>query len=158
MPEQAIRISVNGFAQTITTEPTRFLVEVLRDDLGLTGTKHGCGIGVCGACTVLLDGRSASACLWLIGACEGREIVTIEGLAPRPELHPIQRAFLDHGALQCGFCTPGQVMAAYALLREDPAPTDEAITEGMLGNLCRCTGYYSIRAAVGAAATALRST
>lgn len=155
MPARTIRVTVNGFERSVTAEPTRLLLAMLRDDLGLTGTKQGCGIGVCGACTVVLDGKAMSACLTLIGACEGREVLTIEGLAHGTELHPIQRAFLEHGAVQCGFCTPGQIMSAYALLRQERAPSAEVIREAMLGNLCRCTGYYAIGAAIESAAKEL---
>lgn len=155
MSKQDIHFVVNGAPRDLHVEPTRPLIDVLRDELGLTGTKLGCGIGVCGACTVLVDRRSMSACLMLVGTCEERDVVTIEGIASGGELHAIQRAFLDCDALQCGYCTPGQVVAAYALLSEEHAPTDEAIVEGMLGNLCRCTGYYSIRDAVRAAAEQL---
>ena len=153
---QDVRIVVNGAPRTLRVEPVRLLIDVLRDELGLTGTKLGCGIGVCGACTVLVDGSSMSACLLLVGACAGRDVVTIEGIASSSDLHPVQRSFLECDALQCGYCTPGQIMAACALLADDPAPTDEAIVEGMLGNLCRCTGYHTIREAVHAAAERMR--
>jgi carbon-monoxide dehydrogenase small subunit len=155
VPKQDVHFVVNGAPRTVHVEPTRFLIDVLRDDLGLTGTKHGCGIGVCGACTVLVDGLSMSACLVLVGQCDERAIVTIEGLGAGAELHPIQSAFLECDALQCGYCTPGQIMAACALLQEEPSPSDEAIRQGMLGNLCRCTGYYPIRDAVRVAAERL---
>ena len=155
MAKQDLHLVVNGVPRSVHVEPTRLLIDVLRDDFGLTGTKLGCGIGVCGACTVLIDGRSMSACLVLAGACEAHVVLTIEGVAAGTELDTIQQAFLDCDALQCGYCTPGQIMAALALLREDPDPTDEAIDEGMLGNLCRCTGYYTIRDAVRTAADRL---
>lgn len=155
VPEQDFHLVVNGVPRTIHTDAARSLIDVLRDDLGLTGTKLGCGIGVCGACTVLIDGRAATACLALAGTCDGREILTIEGITPATGLHSIQRAFLERDALQCGFCTPGQIMAAYALLHDEAPLTDAAISEGMLGNLCRCTGYYPIRDAIRAAASEL---
>jgi carbon-monoxide dehydrogenase small subunit len=128
----------------LEVEPTRRLIDVLRDDLGLTGTKEGCSIGVCGACTVLVDGQVLSACLTLAVTISGREVLTIEGLARDGELHPLQKAFISRGGFQCGFCTPGQIMAASALLNQHPVPSDEELKEAMLGNLCRCTGYYKI--------------
>ncbi len=140
----SVRFSVNGIAHGLEVEPTRRLIEVLRDDLGLTGTKEGCGIGVCGACTVLVDGQVTSACLTFAVTLRDRHIQTIEGLARDGLLHPLQRAFIECGGFQCGYCTPGQIIAATALLKEHPHPTDEEIREGMLGNLCRCTGYYKI--------------
>ncbi len=138
-------------------EPNRRLIDVLRDDLGLTGTKEGCGIGVCGACTVLLDGAMVSSCLMLAVSAADRDVTTIEGLAQHEQLHPLQRAFIEHGGFQCGICTPGQIMAAKALLDQNPHPTREEVVEWMTGNLCRCTGYYkimeSIMACVGQEAT-----
>lgn len=146
---------VNGLPRRLEVEPTCLLIDVLRDDLGLTGTKEGCGIGVCGACTVLVDGHTLSACLTLAITLQGATILTIEGLAREGQLHPLQRAFIARGGFQCGFCTPGQIMAAYALLQEQPHPTDEQIKEAMLGNLCRCTGYYKIIDSIRAAAEEL---
>jgi carbon-monoxide dehydrogenase small subunit len=130
-----IRLRVNGAPREL---------DVLREDLGLTGTKEGCGIGVCGACTVLLDGRMISSCLALAAFADGAAVTTVEGLAGDEGLHPVQQAFIDHGGFQCGICTPGQVVAAKALLDEIPHPTADEIKEWMLGNLCRCTGYYKI--------------
>jgi carbon-monoxide dehydrogenase small subunit len=153
--KQALSFTVNGSARSLEVEPTRRLIDVLRDDLGLTGTKEGCSIGVCGACTVLVDGKVMSGCLTLAVAVQGRDLLTIEGLARGGELHPLQRAFIEHGGFQCGFCTPGQIIAAYALLEEHPRPSDEQIKEAMLGNLCRCTGYYKIIESIKAAAEEL---
>jgi carbon-monoxide dehydrogenase small subunit len=153
---RTVAITVNGVRHEVDVRPNRRLIELLRDDLALTGTKEGCSIGVCGACTVLVDGRAVSACLTLGVMVAGREITTIEGLARGDELHPLQQAFLEHGGLQCGFCTPGQIMAAKALLDEHPDPDDGQIREAMLGNLCRCTGYYKIVEAIKAAAAAAR--
>ncbi len=141
---RTIRVTVNGHRQERTVAPSRRLVDWLRDDLGLTGTKEGCSVGVCGACTVLLDGKMISSCLALAVFADGGEVTTVEGLAADARLHPVQQAFVEHGGLQCGICTPGQVVAAKALLDEIPHPTDAEIAEWMLGNLCRCTGYYKI--------------
>lgn len=152
MNVRPIAITVNGIQHELAIRPNRRLLEVLREDLALTGTKEGCGIGVCGACTVLVDGRPVSACLTLAVMVAGREVLTIEGLGSNGVLHPLQQAFLEGAGLQCGFCTPGQIMAAKAILDEYPKPTDEQIREGMLGNLCRCTGYYKIIASIQAAA------
>lgn len=146
-----IRITVNGIERKLEVEPNRFLLEVLRDDLGLTGTKEGCSIGVCGACTVLLNGKIVSSCLTLAVAADGAEITTVEGISPNGELHPVQEEFVNKGALQCGFCTPGQIVAAKALLDENPHPSAGEVKEWMTGNLCRCTGYYKIIDAIIAA-------
>lgn len=132
------------------------LLEVLREDLGLTGTKHGCELGECGTCTVLLDGRPVLSCLVLGQACEGRTIETIEGMARGAELHPLQATFADLGAAQCGYCTPGFLLAAKALLERNPRPTREEIKQALSGNLCRCTGYLKIYEAVELAAARLR--
>jgi len=133
------------------------LIDLLRVELGLTGTKEGCGEGECGACTVLVDGRPVNACLYPALEAEGRRITTIEGLAePDGALSPIQQAFVDHGGIQCGFCTPGMILAAKALLDDNPDPTDREIREALVGNLCRCTGYAQIVESVGHAASALR--
>jgi aerobic-type carbon monoxide dehydrogenase small subunit (CoxS/CutS family) len=147
-----IRLSVNGKARSVDTEPERPLLEVLREDLGLTGTKYGCGEGQCGACTVLLDGKPAVSCVTPVRAAEGRKITTIEGLAESGKLHPVQEAFLDEGAVQCGYCTPGMVLQTVALLANHPKPTDAQIVEGLNGNLCRCSDYNRIVAAVRRAA------
>ena len=122
----------------------RLLIDCLRYDLGLTGTKEGCSVGVCGACTVLMDGEMISSCLALAVFADGHEITTVEGLAKNGELHPVQKSFIQNGGFQCGICTPGQVVAAKALLDEIPKPSEEQIKEWMMGNLCRCTGYYKI--------------
>ena len=147
-----IRLSVNGKARSVDTEPERPLLEVLREDLGLTGTKYGCGEGQCGSCTVLLDGKPAFSCVTTVRAAEGRRIVTIEGLAEGGRLHPVQQAFLDEGAVQCGYCTPGMVLQTVALLQNHPKPTDAQIVDGLNGNLCRCSDYQRIMAAVRRAA------
>jgi len=152
-----IRFTVNGKATSVDTEPERLLLEVLREDLGLTGTKYGCGEGQCGACTVLLDDEPTGACVTPVGAVQGRKIVTIEGLAPGGKLHPVQEAFLNEGALQCGYCTPGMVLRTVALLKTHPHPTDAQIVEGLNGNLCRCSGYHRILAAVRRAAAPARN-
>ena len=142
--EQTVRLKVNGKEHELTIPTQRLLVDCLRYDLGLTGTKEGCSVGVCGACTVLLDGRMVASCISLAVAAEGAEITTIEGLAQDERLHPVQQSFIDYGGFQCGICTPGQVMAAKALLDENPEPTEDEIKDWMMGNLCRCTGYYKI--------------
>ena len=146
-----ITLNVNGLLHNLEVEPTRLLVDILRYDLGLTGTKEGCSVGVCGACTVLVDGKLVSSCLMPGVLTNGSSITTVEGLAGREELLPIQQAFLDYGGFQCGICTPGQVVSAKALLDSNPHPTDEEIREWMTGNLCRCTGYYKIVESIKAA-------
>jgi carbon-monoxide dehydrogenase small subunit len=147
-----VQVVVNGEALDLRVDPGRLLISVLRDDLGLTGTKISCGIGVCGACAVLVDGRVASSCLLLAGQIDGREVTTIEGLASTTGLDRVQMAFVEKGGFQCGICTPGQVMAARALLDDNPAPSLDQVKDWMTGNLCRCTGYYKIVEAVLAAA------
>ncbi len=147
-----IRFTVNGKATSVDTEPDRPLLEVLREDLGLTGTKYGCGEGQCRACTVLVDSKPVSACVTPVRAVEGRKVVTIEGLAQGGRLHPVQQAFLDEGALQCGYCTPGMILRTVALLESHPRPTEAQIIDGLNGNLCRCSGYHRIMAAVRRAA------
>ncbi len=139
-----IHLSVNGEEETVEVPSRRLLVDVLRYDLGLTGTKEGCSVGVCGACTVLMDGKPISSCLALALFADGKEIVTVEGLAREERLDRVQQAFIDYGGFQCGICTPGMVVAAKALLDENPDPTVDEITEWMMGNICRCTGYYKI--------------
>ncbi|PKB78235.1 MAG: ferredoxin [SAR202 cluster bacterium Io17-Chloro-G9] len=142
---QRVNIKVNGIDHQLDIPARRLLVDCLRYDLGLTGAKEGCSVGICGACTVLVDGEMAASCITLAVAVDGAEITTIEGLdAEDGKLHPVQQAFIDHGGFQCGICTPGQVMAAKALLDLNPSPTEEEIREWMMGNLCRCTGYYGI--------------
>ncbi|GAB4256265.1 (2Fe-2S)-binding protein [Deferrisoma sp.] len=150
-----ITLTVNGEPFDLLVKPTEFLVDVLRDHIGLTGTKKGCGIGDCGACTVLLDGKPVLSCLTLAVSVQGREITTIEGLSKGADLHPIQRAFVEKGAIQCGFCTPGMILSAKALLDRVPNPTEEDIKRGIAGNLCRCTGYVKIVEAIGHAAELL---
>jgi len=139
-----IRLKVNGEARVADVPSSATLVELLREGLGLTGTKVGCGRGECGACTVLLDGRPVNSCLVYAAQCQGCEVLTIEGLADDDALDRVQRAFAEAGAVQCGFCTPGMIMSAHALLRENPHPTREEIEEAISGNLCRCTGYVKI--------------
>ena len=148
---------VNGQEREVIIEPHLLLIDVLRDKLGLTGTKYACGAGDCGACTVLVDGRPVFSCLTLAVTVKGKSITTIEGVAAGNELHPIQQAFVEQGAIQCGFCTPGMVLSAKALLDEDPEPTRDDIKTALAGNLCRCTGYVKILDAVEAAAAAMRS-
>ncbi len=150
-----ITLTVNGHTRTVDVEPRRLLLDCLRDDLDITGPKDGCGIGVCGACTVIVDGRLVSACLELAVRCDGAGILTIEGLAEDERPHPIQQAFIDHGGFQCGICTPGMILTTKALLDYNPNPDDEDIRDWMMGNLCRCTGYYKIADSVKAAARAL---
>jgi aerobic carbon-monoxide dehydrogenase small subunit len=152
-----LRLQVNGEAAEAAVASYKTLLEVLREDLGLTGTKHGCELGECGACTVLVDGQPQLSCLVLALECEGREVQTIEGLARGPELHPLQAAFTDFGGSQCGYCTPGVIMTAKALLDANPSPTKEEIKEATAGNLCRCTGYNQILEAVEDAAAKLRA-
>ena len=142
--KRQIVLTVNGEEHDIEIEPNRLLLQALREDIGLTGTKEGCSIGVCGACSVTIDGRLVSSCLTLAVGCQGKEITTIEGLAKGGKLHPIQQAFLEYGGFQCGICTPGQIIAAKALLDSQPNPSEEEVKEWMSGNLCRCTGYYKI--------------
>jgi aerobic-type carbon monoxide dehydrogenase small subunit (CoxS/CutS family) len=139
--KRKIVLNVNDDNYEVEIEPSRLLADVLREDIGLTGTKKGCEIGVCGACTVLLDGKAVSSCLMLAVHAVGKKITTIEGLMKNGELHPLQKAFVDYGAFQCGFCTPGVLMASKAMLDENPHPTEHEIREGLNGNLCRCTGY-----------------
>jgi carbon-monoxide dehydrogenase small subunit len=146
--KQVIKLIVNDKEYELFVAPNRTLLEVLRDDLCLTGTKRGCDSGQCGACTVLLDGEPILSCITLACEVEGRKIRTIEGIAKDGELQPVQQAFLKYGAVQCGFCTPGMVLSASALLESNPAPTVEEIKKGISGNLCRCTGYLKIIEAI----------
>jgi aerobic carbon-monoxide dehydrogenase small subunit len=148
----SITLRVNGSERTAAVEPRCSLVDFLRHDLGLVGTHVGCEHGVCGACTVLLNGHTVRSCLLFAAQADGAEVTTIEGLARGEELHPVQRAFQQHHALQCGFCTPGMILSAVELLRDNPAPTEEEIRVGLSGNLCMCTGYVNIVRAVRAAA------
>ncbi len=156
MRKQISKFIVNGTPHEIIIEPQMTLVEVLRDQLDLTGTKCSCGVGECGACTVLIDGKPALSCLTLAITAREKSILTIEGLANGTTLHPIQQAFVDYGAIQCGYCTPGMILMTKALLDENPNPTREEVKEGLAGNLCRCTGYVKIVDAVLAAAEMLR--
>ncbi len=141
---RTVHLKVNGKDCELSIPCQRLLVDCLRYDLGLTGTKEGCSVGVCGACTVLLNGKMIASCIALAVSADGAEITTIEGVAEGDTLHPLQQSFIDYGGLQCGICTPGHIMAAKALLDENPDPTEEEIKEWMMGNLCRCTGYYKI--------------
>ncbi len=150
----SISLTVNGTPSTGTVEPRLSLVDFLRYELGLTGTHVGCEHGVCGACTVLLNGQTVRSCLHFAVQANGTEVTTIEGLATEGGLHPLQQAFQEHHALQCGFCTPGMILAALELLRTTPSPTEEEIRVGLAGNLCMCTGYVNIVRAVDAAARA----
>ncbi|RLA75971.1 MAG: (2Fe-2S)-binding protein [Deltaproteobacteria bacterium] len=152
--KRLISLTVNGETHEVVVEPRTTLLEVLRDSLGLTGAKEGCSLGNCGACTVLLDGRPVLSCLLLAVEAQGKEIVTIEGLAEGSKLHPLQEAFVEHGAVQCGFCIPGMILSAKALLDENPHPTEEEVKEAISGNLCRCTGYSNAVRAILAAAKA----
>ncbi len=147
-----ITLNINGQPYNVDVAPDRMLVDILRYDLGLTGTKEACSVGVCGACTVLIDGDTVSSCLMPGVLAAGKAITTVEGLAQNEELLPIQQAFIDHGGFQCGICTPGQVVASKALLDEIPHPTEDQIKEWMMGNICRCTGYYKIIESIQAAA------
>ena len=151
-----LRFLVNGEETPVSFAPYKTLLEVLREDLGLTGTKHGCELGECGACAVLVDGEPRLSCLTLALDCAGRSVETIEGLARGPQLHPLQAAFSDFGGSQCGYCTPGVIMTAKALLDKNPNPTREQIKEATAGNLCRCTGYQQIADAIEDAARQLR--
>lgn len=150
MRSRRLVLTVNGESHSIEIEEHRSLLDVLREDLGLTGTKKGCNAGDCGACTVLLDGEPVNSCLVLAVQAENQQVMTIEGVGDGDRLHPLQEAFVKHGAVQCGFCTPGVVMSAVALLQETPNPTKAQILEALSGNLCRCTGYYQIVDAIGA--------
>ena len=141
MEKRIIQLTVNGEEYEVAVAPNRTLLEVLRDDLYLTGTKEGCGEGACGTCTVLLDGKPVRSCLTLAVEVQAREITTIEGLAPMGELHPVQKAFVEYGAIQCGFCSPGMILTTKAVLDENPRPTEKEARHAISGNVCRCTGY-----------------
>ena len=144
-----VQLKVNGLAYETEVEPRRTLLELIREDLELTGTKEGCGLGECGTCTVLVDGKPIKSCITLAVQANGREVTTIEGLEkPDGTLHPLQQAFIDHGAIQCGFCTPGMILSAKALLDEKPRPTELEVRQAIAGNLCRCTGYQKIVEAI----------
>jgi carbon-monoxide dehydrogenase small subunit len=154
MARISLRLAINGESHDVLVDPARTLLDVLRVDLGLTGTKENCLDAECGVCTVLLDGLAVNACILLAAQCRDRAVVTIEGLAAGGELHPLQRAFVDHGAVQCGYCIPGMILAAKACLDENPAPSEAEIRQALAGNLCRCTGYQKIADAVLGAARA----
>ena len=150
--KKLIELKINGETREVVAEPRTTLLHVLREDLGLTGTKEGCNAGDCGACTVLIDRKPVASCLTLAIEAQGKEILTIEGLDKNGRLHPLQQAFIDHYAVQCGFCTPGMILSAKALLDRNPHPTEEEVREAISGNLCRCTGYVKIVEAILAAA------
>jgi carbon-monoxide dehydrogenase small subunit len=152
MRKLTLHVTVNGRALTVETEPNRTLLDLLRDTLGLTGTKRGCEVGECGACTVLLDGIAVNSCLLLAPQAEGRSVTTVEGLADGDRLTPLQEAFLDHDAVHCGICTPGMLLSARALLDRNPAPAERDIRVAISGNLCRCSGYVQIVEAIEEAA------
>ncbi len=150
--EATITLNVNGWDRAVTTDPNRPLLDVLREDLDLTGAKYGCGKGQCGACTVLVDGKCVKSCITPVSSADGKKITTIEGLADGERLHPVQEAFLAEGAMQCGYCTPGMILKTVALLEEHPQPSDRQIVEWMDGNICRCNGYVKILSAIRRAA------
>lgn len=152
-----VRVRVNGVWHERYVSPRMLLVDFLRDELGLTGTKVGCDTTTCGACTVIMNGKSVKSCTVLAVQADGADILTIEGLAQDSKLHPIQQAFMDNFALQCGFCTPGMIMQAYFLLKENPNPSEEDIRDGIHGNICRCTGYQNIISAIKDASQRMRS-
>lgn len=156
MSKMPITLLVNGHYYDLEIEAHRTLLSVLREELGLTGTKENCLEAECGVCTALVDGLCVNTCIYPAVRAEGKEIVTIEGLAEGDRLHPMQQAFIDHDAVQCGYCIPGMIMSAVSLVHENPHPTDRDIIEGLVGNLCRCTGYAKIIAAVHAAAEKMR--
>jgi carbon-monoxide dehydrogenase small subunit len=155
--KRSVLLKVNAEEYELFLDPRRTLLEVLRNDLGFTGTKEGCGEGACGACTVLLDGKAVNACLILAVEVSSREILTIEGLAKVDALHPLQQSFIDHWAIQCGFCTPGMVLSAKALLDRNPHPSENEIRRALAGNFCRCSGYSKIVKAITAASNLLKN-
>jgi len=154
MAKQTIKFFINEIAATAEVETGKLLVDFLREDLGMTGTKKGCGVGECGACTVIIDGRAVNSCMVLAATVDGSSVTTIEGVSRGEQLHRLQQSFIDHGAVQCGFCTPGMILSAKALLDSNPKPTEEEIKTALSGNLCRCTGYHKIVAAVTAVSEA----
>jgi carbon-monoxide dehydrogenase small subunit len=154
--EKLIKLKVNGEEYEVRVKPNKTLLEVLRQNLHLTGTKYSCGTGECGACTVLIDGTPVLSCLTLAVTVEGRDITTIEGLVVEGQLHPVQDKFVKHGAIACGYCTPGMVLMAKALLDENPNPSEDEIKYYLKGNICRCTGYYKIIEAIKAAAKGIK--
>lgn len=151
-----IRVTVNGQSHELRVRPWATLLEVIREDLGLTGTKEGCGVGECGGCTVIMEGKTVNACMVLAVEADGKRVTTIEGLADGETLHPVQEAFLEIGGMQCGFCTPGMILSTKALLDANRNPTDEEIRKGLAGNFCRCTGYTKIIESVKVAAAKMR--
>jgi carbon-monoxide dehydrogenase small subunit len=155
--KRPLQLTINGEPRQLLVEPYYSLLDTLRDELRLTGTKKGCDEGDCGACTVLLNGRPVTSCLVLAHSAHDAQVTTVEGLATREALHPVQQAFVDHGGLQCGFCTPGLIMAAVGLLNENPDPTREEVKYAIGGNLCRCTGYSKVVEAILAAAQIIRN-
>lgn len=154
--KELITLTINGDRVQAKVDQHTTLLSFIRDELGLMGTKNGCGSGDCGACTVLIDGVAVKSCIYLAVEADGKEVITIEGLAKGGILHPVQQAFVDEGAVQCGYCTPGMVLSAKALLDENPDPTEEEIKKGIAGNLCRCTGYVRIIKAIQSAAKTLK--
>ena len=157
MNERVIKLTVNGEPVEVMVAPRVTLLEAIRDKLELTGTKEACSLGECGACTVILEGKAVNSCLVLAVEANGKQILTIEGLSKDGHLHPLQRAFIDEGAVQCGFCTPGMILSAKALLDKNPEPDEDDIKEALAGNLCRCTGYIKIVRAVKVAAQAMKN-
>lgn len=158
MGKQTVRFTLNGEPLSVEIEPHLTLLRLLRDQLSLRGTKEGCGMGECGACTVLVEGKTVNSCIFPALEVDGKSVVTIEGISdPNGDLHPIQRAFIEHGAVQCGFCSPGMILSAKALLEEKPEPTEDEIRKAIAGNLCRCTGYLQIIEAIMAASEALKT-
>jgi carbon-monoxide dehydrogenase small subunit len=156
MQSKTIKFVINGQSVELRVKPWRTLLEMIREDLNLTGTKEGCGHGECGSCTVILGGKTVNSCLVPAVEADGQEIVTIEGLSEGDRLHPIQEAFIEHAGMQCGFCTPGMIISAKALLDKNPDPNEEEIREALAGNFCRCTGYTKIIESISVAAKALR--
>jgi len=156
MESKQIRFVINGHPHTLKVSPWRTLLEMIREDLQLTGTKEGCGQGECGSCTVIMGGKTVNSCLVLAMEADGQEITTIEGLADGEVLHPIQESFVEHAGMQCGFCTPGMIMSAKALLDKNPSPSEKEIREGISGNFCRCTGYTKIIESISAAADVMK--
>ena len=156
MEKKKIQFTLNGQSHELSVQPWKTLLQLIRDDLKLTGTKEGCGHGECGSCTVLMEGKTVNSCLVPAVEADNKEIITIEGLSTGETLHPIQEAFVSHSGMQCGFCTPGMIMSAKALLDSNPDPSEDEIREGIAGNFCRCTGYTKIIESISAAADALK--
>lgn len=156
MEKKKIHFTLNGQSHELSVQPWKTLLQVIREDLKLTGTKEGCGHGECGSCTVLMEGKTVNSCLIPAVEADNKEIITIEGLSTGETLHPIQEAFVSHSGMQCGFCTPGMIMSAKALLDDNPDPSEDEIREGIAGNFCRCTGYTKIIESISAAAAAIK--